>query len=556
MSNYYSMSNVSDLKSPTNITIEELTERCVQLDQQCTWLRQQCANWEKRCAQLEQQNAELTGKLNWFMEQFRLSKQRQFAASSERTQVEQPTLFIFNETEAEAKPDQPEPTLETVTYQRRKKSGRRETVLENLPVEIVEHHLPEEEQVCQCCGGPLHQMSTEVRHEIKVIPPQVKVVKHVRHVYACRHCEREEVSTPVVTAPMPAPVLPGSLASPSAMAHIMCQKYVDGLPLYRQEQQLARLGINLSRQTMANWMLHGANQWLALLYERLHFWLLRQDILHADETTLQVLKEPGRAAETKSFLWLYRTGAQGPPIVLYDYQTTRAGKHPRKFLSGFKGYLHVDGYAGYNELPEVILVGCWAHARRKFDEALKALPPGMQKTADVAARKGLEFCNKLFTIERELKEANPEKRYEARLVHSKPVLDDFRKWLQEQKPQVLPKSVFGQAINYCLGQWEKLTAFLQDGRLELDNNRSERSIKPFVIGRKNWLFANTPRGARASAIIYSIVETAKENGLNPFQYLCYLFEKLPNMDTQNEQALDELLPWRTSCPLIAGSSNF
>jgi transposase/uncharacterized coiled-coil protein SlyX len=516
-------------QSIDTMTIEELRERCVQL---------------------EQQVAELTAKLNWFMEQFRLSKKRQFGVSSERTRpLEEEQLLLFNEAEVEARPEAPEPALETITYQRRKTPSRREMNLEDLPVEVVEHRLPEEERVCPACGGPLHEMSTEVRQELKIIPAQVKVVKHVRYVYSCRRCEREEITTPVITAPIPAPILPGSPVSPSLMAYIMTQKYGAGLPLYRQEQQFKGLGIELSRQTMANWVLYGANKWLALIYDRLHEHLVQKDILHADETTLQVLQEPGREAATKSYLWLYRTGRDGPSIVLYDYQTTRAGKHPRRFLAGFKGYLHVDGYAGYNELPDVTLVGCWAHARRKFDEALKALPED-KRNAAVAAREGLEYCNRLFAIERELKDKTPEERYQIRQVRSRPVLDAFLAWLKTQKSRVLPKSTFGQAIYYCLAQWDKLVAFLQDGRLELDNNRSERSIKPFVIGRKNWLFANTPRGAKASAITYSIIETAKENGLNPFHYLIYLFEKLPNLDLKDKNALDQLLPWSETLPPV------
>ncbi|GIM46527.1 transposase [Collibacillus ludicampi] len=448
----------------------------------------------------------------------------------------------------EADPTVAEPTLETITYRRSKKRGHRETQLENLPVETIEYRLPSEEQVCSCCGGSLHEMSTEIRQELKIIPAEVKVVKHVRYVYSCRCCEREETSTPIITASMPAPVFPGSLASPSSMAYIMSQKYVESMPLYRQEQQFASLGIELSRQTLANWILYGANTWLSLLYDRMREHLLKQDILHADETTLQVLREPGRAAQTTSYLWLYRTGREGPAIILYDYQTTRASKHPRQFLSGFKGYLHVDGYAGYHGIPDVTLVGCWAHARRKFDEALKALPES-KRSSPVAAKEGLNFCNQLFAIERDLKECTPEERYQIRQERSRPVLDAFLAWLRTQKPKVLPKSAFGQAILYCLNQWEKLEAFLQDGRLEIDNNRSERAIKPFVIGRKNWLFSNTPRGAKASAIIYSIIETAKENGLHPYFYLTYLFEKLPNLDMKDKDSLDQLLPWSESLPL-------
>lgn len=501
---------------------------------------------QKKCDRLEQQNAELTAKLNWFEEQFRLSQHRRFGSSSERTNPEQQQLF--NEAEVEAQPTLAEPTVETITYHRRKQRGHREAMLENLPVETIEYRLPDEEQVCSCCGGSLHEMSTEVRQELKIIPAQVKVVKHVRYVYSCRHCEREDITTPIVTALMPSPVFPGSLVSPSVMAHIMSQKYVEGMPLYRQEQQFARLGIELSRQTLANWMLHGASQWLRLLYDRMHNHLLKQDILHADETVLQVLREPGRSAQTPSYLWLYRSGRESPAIILYEYQTTRASKHPCQFLSGFKGYLQVDGYAGYNGLPDVTLVGCWAHARRKFDEALKVLPDDKRSTS-VTAKEGLNFCNQLFAIERDLKEAPADERYKIRLERSRPVVEAFLAWLKIQTPRVLPKSALGQAIKYCRNQWDKLAAFLQEGRLELDNNRSERSIKPFVIGRKNWLFANTPRGAQASAIIYSIVETAKENGLNPFNYLTYLFEKLPNLDTKDQNALDELLPWSVTLPI-------
>jgi len=508
---------------------------------------------KNRCALLEQQNAELTAKVNWYEEQFRLSQQKRFGSSSEKTNPDQ--LTLFNEAEFEAKPELPEPTVETITYSRRKKEkGQRETVLKDLPVETIEYHLTDEEKVCSACGNHLHVMSTEIRQEFKVIPPQVKLVKHIRHVYSCRYCEREGISTPVVTAPMPAPALPGSLASPSALAFIMSQKYVEALPLYRQEQQFQRLGIQLSRQTMANWVLEGADRWLSLLYDRMHHHLLKQEILYADETKLQVLKEPGRKAQQNSCLWLYRTGRGGPPIVLYEYQRTRAKEHPKEFLTGFKGYLHVDGYAGYNGLPNVTLVGCLAHARRKFDEALKALPPEA-KNAQVVAKEGLDFCNRLFAIERELHDVTPQKRYEHRLKFSRPLMDDFLAWLKSKSPQVLPKSMLGKAIEYCLNQWPKLEAFLMDGRLEIDNNRSERSIKPFVIGRKNWLFANTPRGAKASAIIYSIIETAKENKLNPFYYLRYLFEKLPNIDTKDPVALDKLLPWSSTVPIVCRVHN-
>jgi transposase len=498
---------------------------------------------------LQVQVEELTAKVKWYEEQFRLSQQKKFGSSSEKTPENQIALELFNEVEQEANPQLSEPTVETITYKRKKKRGHRETMLQSLSTETVEYRLSLEDQVCSCCGGTLHEMSTEIRKELKIIPAEVKVVEHKRYVYACRGCEKNDIATPIVTAQMPASVFPKSLASPSILAYTMSQKYVESLPLYRQEKQFERLGVQLSRQTIANWILYGANEWLQIIYKRMYHLMLKKDILHADETTLQVLREPGRSASKQSYLWLYRTGREGPPIILYDYQPTRAGDNAKRFLTEFKGYLQVDGYSGYKKVPDAKLVGCWAHARRKFDEALKALPAS-QKGKTVAATEGLHFCNQLYAVEKKLKNVTEDERYKQRLKQSRPILDLFLTWLNMQKPRVLPKSALGAAITYCLNQWENLEVFLEDGRLEIDNNRSERSIKPFVIGRKNWLFSNTPRGACGSAIVYSIVETAKENGLNPYYYLHYLFEKLPNMDTTNEEALDKLLPWSSTLPLV------
>jgi transposase len=498
---------------------------------------------------LIRQNAELSAKLKWYEEQFRLAQHKRFGASSEKTNPDQLELILFNEAEMLATPPGEEPPTEKVTYERRKQVGKREDDLSDLPVETAVYALEEGEQICACCGGSLHEMSTETRSEIAIVPPQVKVIRRVRQVYACRHCERNEVQTPIVTAPAPKPVYPGSLASPSILSHVMCQKYVDSLPLYRQEQMFARLGYQLSRQTMANWMIYGAEQWLAPLFAALKVYLLRQSVLHADETTLQVLKEPDKSAEAKSYLWLYRTGRGIAPVVLYEYQRTRGGEHPRNFLAGYSGYLHVDGYPGYHKVAKVKLVGCWAHARRKFDEALSAAPPEARSNPESVAVQGLAFCNKLYALERDWAEAAPEERREKRQTHSLPVVEAYGKWLKQQRSRTTPKSLAGEAITYSLNQWEKLTAFLEDGRLELDNNRSERSIKPFVIGRKNWLFANTPRGAKASATIYSVIETAKENGLIPFNYLQYLFEQLPQLTGPlDTEALEPFLPWSDLLP--------
>jgi transposase len=332
--------------------VSELEERKVEL--------------EKQTAALEKQNTELPARLRWFEEQVRLAQHRQFGSSSEKTSADQHLLMLFDEAEAAADAGIPEPTLETITYKRRKQKGHRDEQLKDLPVETIEYNLPPEEQVCPCCSNPLHVMGKEVSRKLKIVPATVSVVEHVRSVYACRHCEEHEIKVPVITAPMPETAFPGSLASPSIVAYIMSQKFVEALPLYRQEQAFARDGIEISRQTLANWMIAGAD-WLTRLYERMKCHLLAGDILHADETTLQVLHEPGRAAQAKSYMWLYRSGRDRPlsadgkvigPVVLYEYQPTRGAEHPGRFLQGFRGYLHADGYNGYEGLPNVINVGC------------------------------------------------------------------------------------------------------------------------------------------------------------------------------------------------------
>lgn len=494
---------------------------------------------QRQSSQIEQ----LEQKVRWFEEQFHLARHKQFGASSERSVKEQQHLFNEAEAIAEAGPVEEE-IRQTITYERRK-PGRR-PIPKDLPIERIEYRLAEDEQICTACGEHLHEMSEELRHEVKLIPAQVKIVQHARIVYGCRNCEKNGIEVPIKTATAPRPVIEKGLASPSAVAYVMTMKFVDGVPLYRQERHYTRLGIDLSRGVLSNWMLKGS-EWLELICGRMKQKLIEQEILHADETTLQVLKEPGRAAESQSYMWLYRTGSQGPPIVFYEYQQTRSGEHPRNFLKGFKGYLQVDGYAGYHDIPGVTLCGCWAHLRRKFSEALKGLPP-KKRSSGSRAQEALDRINRLFAIERELKRCTLEERLEIRNQKSRPIVEEFRKWLEDILPGIVPKSLFGLAVNYGLNQWEKLVRFLEDGRIEIDNNRAERSIKPFVIGRKNFLFCNTPRGARASATIYSIIESAKENGLNPCAYLNYLFEKLPNLESRDNETLDQLLPWNVKLP--------
>ena len=499
-------------------------------------------HFKERLKMQEKRIAELEALVKYYEELYRLHQHRKFGSSSEKTHCEQ--LSLFDEAENEADKHKPEPAVEQITYtRRRRREKQEEEILPDLPVETVEHTLSEAERVCPECSCELHVMGHDTRRELKIIPAQVKIVEHVREVYACRNCERTATSVPIIKAPMPEPVIKGSAASPSSIAHIMTQKYVNAVPLYRQEQEFLINGILLSRQTMANWLVRSSEDWLSPLYEQMRLALLREEVLHADETTLQVLKEPGRSSRSESYMWLYRTsGCASKPIVLYEYQPTRSSAHPKAFLKEYQGYLHTDGYAGYHALPaEVNIVGCWAHVRRKFDEAIKGAP--LENRANLAAKKGFEFCNELFHLERGYEKLRPDERYEERLEHSKPVSAALFEWAETVG--ALPKSLLGKAIHYLLSQKAYLEKVFEDGRLELSNNRAERSIKPFVIGRKNWLFSATPKGAKASSVIYSIIETAKENRLKPFAYLEYLFETMPNLLAEK---IESLLPWSETLP--------
>lgn len=501
---------------------------------------------ESHIARLEQKLKEMELLVRFYEEQFRLAKHRQFGASSEKSRYDINQLSIFNEAETTAEPALAEPELiEIEKHYRKAKRASSDRLPEDLPIEVVEHELPAEERVCPECGEPLHTMGRETRREMKVIPAQVIVVEHVQHIYSCRNCENNEISVPILKAPMPAPVIKGSFASAEAVAHIMTQKFVMGSPLYRLEQEFHRNDIMLSRQTMSNWLIRCALDWLSPIYEQMKAELLEHEVLFADETTLQVLHEPGKIAQSKSYMWLYRTGGDAVnSIVLYEYQPDRRAIHPLNFLRGFSGYLHADGYDGYHKLPKnIVIVGCWSHCRRKYDEAIKSLPEKDREGS--AALRGIQYCDKLFEIERKLTDLLPEDRYERRQEVAKPVVEEFFSWAESLK--VLPKSGIGKAVYYTISQSKYLERYLLDGRLECNNNRSERSIKPFVIGRKNWLFNNTPKGALASSIIYSIIETAKENGLNPFDYLTRLFKNAPNVDFHNDpNILESFMPWRQS----------
>ena len=494
---------------------------------------------KERISALEQQVALLT-------EAIRLSRQKRFGASSERTPEEdmEQLSLLFNEAEvyADQIAKEADSSVVVAAHKRHKKHEYTlDELPENVSVEVVEHRLAEEERTCPKCGDTMTEIGKEVRRRLKLVPAKAVVVEDWYYTYACRKCEKENTETTVVKAPREPNFIPGSFAMPEAAAHLMVQKFVMGSPLYRQEQELKRQGIPLSRQTMSNWLVWSAEHLLSPVYNQLHKELLKRDVLHADETTLQVLHEPGKTAQSNSYMWLYRTsGDTNRPIVLYEYQPGRGACHPKTFLAGFKGYLHTDGYSAYHNLPqEITVVGCWAHARRKFDEAMKSVPKGKAKSS--SAHQGLAYCNLLFKIEEALADLSPKERYDQRLKQAKPVLDALLAWANTRA--AAPKSALGKALSYLKEQWSYLLNYLNDGRLELSNNRAERSMKPFVIDRKNFLFANTSSGAKGSAVIFSLIQTAIENGLDPYRYLTWLLSSAAEMEMAQPDVVQALLPW-------------
>lgn len=510
------------------------------------------AEYEKFQAQGARISA-LEKQIDLLVEAVRLSRKKQFGSSSEKLTengYEQLSL-LFNEAEVYL------PTLEknettVAAHTRQKRSSRLEEVLpEDVPVEIVEHRMSAEELECPSCGETMVEIGKEVQRSLVMVPAQVKIREDWYYSYACKRCDAENTETPVVKTEKDIPVISGSYASAEAIAHIMVQKFVMGSPLYRQEQEWNRQGVKLSRQTMSNWILRAAEDWLKPVYEELHRKLVQHEVLHADETTLQVLKEPGKSAQSKSYMWLYRTGSDAEhPIVLYEYSPNRKPKNAEVFLEGFTGWLHADGYPGYHSLPEQIrVVGCWAHARRKFDEAVSSLPK--QEQAGSTALEGQRYCSILFALEKEFAGLTAEERYKQRQERAKPVLDALLAWSETKKAP--PKSALGKALHYLHEQWPWLIRYLEDGRLEISNNRAERSMKPFVMDRKNFLFANTPNGAHGSAVIFSMIETAKENRLDPFRYLVWVLQTAPGMSKDTPDWAAKLMPENVPAVCFAGN---
>jgi transposase len=482
---------------------------------------------------VEQRNTYLESQVLSLQEQLNLALARRYAARSEKLTADQ--IPLFDEAEAEFTEAEPETVLEVSGHQR-KKPGRK-PLPNSLPRIDVVHELPEAERFCPHDGAALAEIGETVSEQLDIVPAKIQVIRHLRKKYACRcgQC--------IKTAPLPAQPIPKSLASPGLLAHVTVSKYQDALPLYRQEQILQRIGVDIPRATLANWMIQ-AGRLIQPLINLLRDRLLDYDIVQMDETTVQVLKEAGKKAQSKSYLWVQRGGPPDRPIILFDYDPSRSGSVPARLLAGYSGYLQTDGYDGYNAVVSVnvlVQVGCMAHARRRFSDAVKA--QGKKKKHGIA-HQGLAHIRKLYRIEKQAREMTAEKRHAYRNEHARPVLETLRAWLEKHLPQVPPQTATGKALSYLHNQWSALIRYLDDGRLEIDNNRIENAIRPFVVGRKNWLFSHSVRGVEASANLYSLIETAKANGLEPYAYT-----QLPAAGSVED--IEALLPFPTNKQVAA-----
>ena len=495
----------------------------------------------------EQAIAEKEQRIEQLLDYILLLRKRQFGASADRPNKDQITLF--DEAELEqllADLDIPEavdaePMAQEKTQGKRKKPVRRPLPAHFNRVEKV-IDIPDEQKAAM--GNDWTFIGYDTSEQLAIIPRQHYVIQYKRTKYVPVNEEVAGAEQGVRIAPRPDQILPKSIAHGSVIADVVTRKFVDGLPFYRQEAIHAREGIDLSRQTMSGWVIQ-LHERLRPLMAAMKQLLYQGPVIHIDETRLQVLNEPGRENTQVSYMWVYGGGAPDKPVIWYHYADSRSGEVPEEFLypreqdpPGGARYLVTDGYSGYNALSKApgILghAACWAHVRRKYIEATH----GRKNTA--AAHQMVALIHKLYQVERSVREKTPQERKAIRQARARPILDKIKVWLDEKVLQVLPKSPLGEAITYTTGLWPKLTTYLEDGHIEIDNNKIENAIRPFVIGRKNFLFSGSPRGADASATMYTLVESAKMNGLEPWAYLNYLFEKLPS--AKSEQALLALLP--------------
>ena len=493
-------------------------------------------------------------------QEVRLLRAQRYGRKSEASRVEEAIengqlflegVLLFNEAEAivdASEEDEQEIPVKEHTRKKRK-SGKQKEDLSKLRKE-EEHIRIDEDELAKMFPNGYRELPEEITSQLEHIPTQYYVKEYHIHVY----CAKDDNSN-IVRAKAPTKLFTNSLASASMVSGVINAKYTNALPLYRVEQEFKRNEVPVSRQTMASWVIKAAERYFSLFIERLKKELFTHHVIHSDETPTLVTKD-GRKAGSKSYMWVYRSNVLDPnPLVIFDYQMTRHASHPQEFLKDFRGKLVTDGYESYHKLArlrsgEIIVAGCWVHAHRKFKDALKGLgKSGKNTAAGSIAEQAVEKIGNLIHEDNKLDNMTSEERLRKRKEILKPLVDEFFSWLTERRREVTQKSLTGRAISYALNQEEYLRTFLRYGDVPMDNNAAEQAIRPFCIGKRNWIMSDTIHGAEASAAIYSIVETAKANNLKPYEYIKFLLEEIPkHMDDTNLDFLDNLLPWSEKIP--------
>jgi len=475
--------------------------------------------------------ADLRQKVHSLLEAIRLEKHRRYGSSSEKS-ADQTELFDEADAPAETPGDEAVSEATSVAAHSRKKKSGRKPLPDDLPRVRKVIELSDEERQCPC-GCTLSEIGEEISEQLDIIPAQVQVLQTVRKKYACKGCEDT-----IKTAPRPNVLLPKAIASANTMAYVITTKYADGIPLFRQSRILERSNIDLSRQTLCESVLKVAEK-ITPLIDHLRQQLLRHSLLYMDETRVQVLKEPGKTAQSQSYMWVQRAGPSDKAVILFHYDPSRATHAAQDLLVGYQGALMTDGYKPYRIVAQangLTHLCCWAHARRKFKDAQKAQPKGKTGKADMA----ISFIAKLYAVEKQMKDSDAAARHRTRQLKSVATLDAFHEWLIKTQQQVPPKTALGKAASYTLEYWPELARYVDDGDWPIDNNPAENAIRPFVIGRKAWLFSDSQRGATGSANLYSLIETAKANDREPYHYLRWLFERLPGAGPDD---MESLMPW-------------
>lgn len=506
----------------------------------------------KELASKDKEITNLKNELDFLKNQLLNKNKMIFGKSSEQLDSDQ--LSIFNEAEKYNDSSLPEPTIEEITYKRKKASaytGKKDN-LANLKRVVIEHKLDEDKLICDICNAQLTVIGTKSKEILRYKPAELYIEEHITYSYACGPCQKTDGNANIISTKAPNTFLYKSMASNELLSHAICLKYQYALPLYRQETYFDMLGVNLSRQTLSNWMIGAANEFQPV-YDIMKDELLRSHYAQADETTLVVVDSKGQDSRSKHYMWLYKNGGSKKRIIVYDYQRTRSGSCPKEFLRGFSGTLQTDGYQGYNSIENVNRIYCLAHIRRKYFDIVSKL----EGEALIHSRAviGFDFCEQLYKIEKELRDQyeNDDNyykiRYETRLEKSAPIIEKFINYVDAEINAALPRSPLGQALEYSKKLLPSFRLFLTDGSFEIDNNASERAIKNFVIGRKNWILCNTPKGAKSSAIIYSLIETAKANNLSVENYLTFLMNVMGDLEIKDKSTLLKYLPWSKELPM-------